>query len=311
MQKADAEELVVVPFGAHMYAVRRAAEATELGALQAPTGPPRALTARLPRLASTDCVVYNIACSAEFDSPAHAGVFPVIRKGVAREVKHPRNSFLVNTVFGNAWFQVARTRCCCAMLCFCVCIRVLTRMCARSQDDSCTLQLRGLRALEHALAVSRVLHRGALRELRVERWGTDNFLGRHVQVAQGCLLEHSVRRVLGDTVCVMPRTEEVSNVILLQVPHAGRLLSRAAAAAGLAPEGCEACGGDDAEAGGDDVRAARVSVQITRAGHVKMRLSWAQPVVLHGALSSARLKRTATQVRALVRALTRVLRALC
>ncbi len=182
----------------------------------------------------------------------------------------------------------------------CVCTRAFSADPRAAQDDSNTLQLRGLRALEHALAVSRLLHRGALRQLRVERWGMDNFLGRHVQVAQGCLLEHFARRVLGDAVCVMPRTEEVSNVILLQVPHAGRLLARAAAA-GLAAE-------TDEESG---VHSARVSMQITRVGHVKMRLSWAEPVVLCGPLHSAQLEHTGAQVRALVLALTRVLRALC
>jgi hypothetical protein len=110
-------EHVALPFGTHMYAVRCAADVAELGGLPAPTGPPRTLAVCLPRLASTACVVYNIACSAEYDTPAHVGVFPAIRKHVARAVKHPRNSFLVNTVFGNAWFQVRR--------CVCVHARVL------------------------------------------------------------------------------------------------------------------------------------------------------------------------------------------
>jgi hypothetical protein len=95
----------------------------------------------------------------------------------------------------------------------------------------------------------------------------------------------------------MPRTEEVSNAILLQVPHAGAMLARAALVLGTDahPESA--------------VDAARVSVQITRAGHVKMRLSWAAPVVL--APDCEQLQRAAAQVRDLVLALTRVLCALC
>jgi hypothetical protein len=118
------EEHVVVPFGAHMYAVRRAGDANALGALPAPTGAPRVLAVQLPSLASTSYVVYNIACSVEYDEPARTGIFPALRERVARAVPHPRNSMRLNTVFGNAWFQVCPFSICCAVCCA-VCWAVL------------------------------------------------------------------------------------------------------------------------------------------------------------------------------------------
>ena len=185
-------------------------------------------------LAATEYAVCNVTCLCSFSCAKGEGVIPEVHATAGCFVQHPWSAFMVHTVLGNACYQL----------------------------DSPRVQMMGLRSLEHALGVGALLHTGRVRGLQVQNYGVDSNLGCYIQVSHGCFMERAIEVLFPSEVAVVPRTEELSNVVLLHIADAAAFLL-AAHKLGMI---------DDFER--HTLPCTKVSVQVTKVGHVKLRLSW-------------------------------------
>jgi hypothetical protein len=203
-----------------------------------------------PRPRTASSVVCNMTGAMCFDGDVDQQLVPGLEP---QPLPMPWDARSLSTIFGNVSFR------------------------ARSPEA----MFLGVRQPNHLLALARVLCRGNLCGITLHRFDVDAGLGRHVQVAHGCFLEVVAAAVFRGLVEPVPRTEEISNAVLLHFPDVGTLL-RAAAAKGLAPP-------PPAELDGALWADARGAAQITRVGHVKLRLNWPDPPSVEpGALEEAR-----------------------
>lgn len=229
-------------------------------------------------VADTACAVCNVACTAELPVPAAQSLRPGVREQLAAFVQHPWNGHMVNTIFGNASYQL----------------------------DSALVEMIGMRALHHVLAVAALLQRHLPRELRLHRYGIDDSLGVYVQVSHACLLEYGVERFFRDCAHVTPRTDELPNAVLLQIDDVTEFLRRAAARDLIAPTEATV----PAELAGT-----LLSLQITKIGHIKSRMHWpaALPLALptDPAEAETLLRDTEARITQLARRVTAVIRQLC
>jgi hypothetical protein len=172
---------------------------------------------------------------------------------VLQPLPTPRDTRSLSTIFGNASFR----------------------------DRSPEAMFLGVRQPSHLLALARLLSRATLVGATLHRFDVDASLGRQIQVAHGGFIEVVGPAIFRGLVEAVPRTEELSNAVLLHFPDVGALL-RAAAEKGLVPTPPDELG----DAIWHHVRGA---AQITRVGHVKLRLNWPEPPYVDpGALEAAR-----------------------
>jgi hypothetical protein len=155
----------------------------------------------------------------------------------------------------------------------------------------------GVRRARHVLALARLLHRGQLRSIALHRFDVDASLGRHVQVTHECFMENAGRALFGGLLLTVPRTEELANIVILQFPDVAGLVAAAAALGLVAGEG----------AVGARWESARGAAQVTRSGHVKLRLNWPEAL----AVRPDELSAVQDDVRRVCALLTEILRALC
>ena len=201
----------------------------------------RQLLSGLPRPGTRSCVVCNVTGTLCFDGDVGAGLVPGLAAGAVQALPAPWNALSINTIFGNLNFR----------------------------ERSSEAMFLGVRKAQHLLALSRLVFSGGLLGVTLHRFDIDTSLGRHVQVAHGCFMEFVGAALFHGLIEPAPRTEEIANVVLLQFPDVGRLLSDAAAE-GLVPPVPD----EIKNALWENVRGA---AQITRVGHVKLRLNWPSP----------------------------------
>lgn len=193
--------------------------------------------------------IYDITALVEFDRPAREGVWPAMHERAERVNALPVQACTINTVFGNASYQ----------------------------PDSGNVQIMGCRSFRYVVAAARLVHAGHVEGVQLQRFGVDDSLGCMVQVSHACFLERVTVALFPGVATVVPRTEELSNAVLLHIEHAGLFLRRAREK-GLA----ERPSTQDTSTQhtrhppvtGSRGAEAAVSVQVTRTGHVKLRLSW-------------------------------------
>lgn len=223
-------------------------------------------------LSSARSSVCNITGLANFDRTAAAGVFEEIHNSAALFLSHPWNSHVVHTIFGNLRYRLPVSE----------------------------TQFSGVRDASHILALASLVHKGRILDVTLHRFDVDSSLGLYVQVSHCCFMERVGREILGGCLQVVPRTEELANVIILQFPRVRDLVHRAMALGMLPASDAAAC----EDALWDNARA---SAQITRIGHVKMRFNWTTPLnVRVETLGDIQAK-----VKAMCELFTLVLRCLC